>query len=80
MVLNNLVAVYLKSAITGNYRVDPVTLASKKGDGGEDVLLREKWPKYHFFGLAFSHYHGNHFAKFFAHFLSWVKTYHHAEF
>ena len=30
--------------------------------------------------LAFSHYHGNHFAKFLAHVLSWVKTYHHAEF
>ena len=30
--------------------------------------------------LAFSHYHGNHFAKFSAHVLSWVKTYHHAEF
>ena len=31
-------------------------------------------------GGAFSHYHGNHFAKFLAHVLSWVKTYHHAEF
>ena len=30
--------------------------------------------------LAFSHYHGNHFMKFLAHVLSWVKTYHHAEF
>ena len=30
--------------------------------------------------LAFSHYHGNHFVKFLAHVLSWVKTYHHAEF
>ena len=30
--------------------------------------------------LAFSHYHGNHFEKFLAHVLSWVKTYHHAEF
>ena len=27
-----------------------------------------------------SRYHGNHFAKFLAHVLSWVKTYHHAEF
>ena len=26
--------------------------------------------------LVFSHYHGNHFAKFLAHVLSWVKTYH----
>ena len=30
--------------------------------------------------LAFSHYYGNHFAKFLAHVLSWVKTYHHTEF
>ena len=37
------------------------------------------WPKKTFFG-GFSHYHSNHLAKFFAHVLSWVKTYHHAEF
>ena len=30
--------------------------------------------------LAFSCYHGNHFVKFLAHVLSWVKTYRHAEF
>ena len=30
--------------------------------------------------LAFSHYHGNQFAKLLANVLSWVKTYHHAEF
>ena len=28
-------------------------------DGREGVLLKEKWPKYHF--LAFSRYFGNHF-------------------
>ena len=33
---------------------------------------------YHFF--AFSHYHGNHFEKFLAHVLNWVKTYYHAKF
>ena len=27
-----------------------------------------------------SHYHSNHFEKFLAHVLSWVKSYHHAEF
>ena len=30
--------------------------------------------------LAISHYHGNHFPKFLAHVLSWVKNYHHAKF
>ena len=30
--------------------------------------------------LTFSCYHGNNFPKFFAHVLSWVKTYHYAEF
>ena len=30
--------------------------------------------------LAFSRYHGNHFVKFLAHVLNWVKTYHHAKF
>ena len=30
--------------------------------------------------LAFSRYRGNHFEKFLAHVLSWVKTYHHVEF
>ena len=34
---------------------------------------------YHFFAFS-PHYHGNHFAKFLAHVLNWVKTYHHAEF
>ena len=29
--------------------------------------------------LAIYYYHGNHFSKFLAHVLSWVKTYHHAK-
>ena len=30
--------------------------------------------------LVFFHYHGNHFAKFLVHVLTWVNTYHHAGF
>ena len=48
--------------------------------GGGLLVLEFFWPKYHFFVVAFSCYHGNHFAKFLAHVLSWVKTYHHADF
>ena len=67
-------------ALPGQYRLkssSSIRLASKKGDGGEDVLLREN-AKIPF--LAFSHNHGNHFAKFLAHVLSLVKTYRHAKF
>ena len=46
-------------------------------DGGEKSIIKREVAKIPF--LAFSHYHGTIFAKFLAHVLSWVKTYHHAE-
>ena len=47
-------------------------------DGGEDVLLREKWPKYHFWLFLITTV--TILRKFLAHVLSWAKTYHHAKF
>ena len=44
-------------------------ICSSKGYSGKNAILK-----------SFSHYHGNHFPKFLANVLSWVKIYHHAKF